>query len=174
MKLQFYVEKLEKTKQFQEFKEKNPTAYLCAFFAILDFEQNTEQKNQQQKTEDKNSYQLDYYLEDGKIATFNLITNQMIIAEQPIKKKLEPISKTSNIDTEQFKGIVEDEMKNRIITENIKKIIATFQKIENSSTWNLQCFLENLNVLNVHLDDKNSSILKMQKYSILDIIKKPE
>lgn len=69
-------------------------------------------------------------------------------------------------------GIVQDEMKNRTVTEKIKKIIAVLHISEEGKLiWNLQCILDGLAILNVHVDDSDQSVLKFEKHSLLEMIK---
>ena len=74
-------------------------------------------------------------------------------------------------DLKALKGIVEDEMKNRTVTDSIKKIIALLQIIDGKVVWNLNCITNNLNVLQVHIDDRDQTVLKFMKYSIMDFVK---
>jgi len=69
-------------------------------------------------------------------------------------------------------GILEDEMKNRSMTENIKKIIAIVQTIGGKKVWNLNCILSGMGILKAHIDDESQTVLKMEKSSIMDYIKK--
>ena len=64
-----------------------------------------------------------------------------------------------------------DEMKNRIVTEKIRKIIAILHVIDKKPVWNLQCILDGLSLLNVHIDDEDGTILKFEKHSLLDLVK---
>ena len=110
--------------------------------------------------------------EDKKIATFSLDEGvKMNISSLPLKKKMPEIKEIIQTDLEALKGIVEDEMKNRTITDNIKKIIAVLQIVDGKTIWNLNCITDNLNVLQVHIDDADKTILKFMKYSIMDLVK---
>ena len=161
MKLSHYQKRVEESKEFKEFKKKNKKAYLAAGFFVLDFESG------------KNMHQIDYALPNGKIATFILDEGvKLKISEQAIKKPLPEIKTEVNTDLEALKGIVEDEMKNRTVTESIKKIIAVLHVLDDKPIWNLQCILDGLSLLNVHVDDQDKSVLKFEKHSLLEMIKK--
>jgi len=161
MKFQNYLKRVEKSQEFKEFKNKNPKAYLCAGFFVLDFDTG------------QNLYQIDYFLPNKKIATFNVGKKiEMKISDQTIKKKLPEISSKAKTDIDALKDIVEDEMKNQMVTEEIRKIIAVLHIFEGKLIWNLQCFLSGLEILNVHIDDSDQTILKFEKYSLMDIIRK--
>ncbi len=159
MKFEHYLKRVEDSKEFKKFRSQHKKSKLCAGFFVLDYESG------------KNMHQVDYALPNGKIATFILDDGiQVKISEQALKKELPEIKKNLQLDIDALKGIVEDEMKNRVVTEKIKKIIAVLHVLDNQPVWNLQCILEGLIMLNVHLDDKGK-ILKFEKHSLMEMIK---
>ena len=163
MKFDHYLKRVEESSEFKKFKQENPKAYLCAGFFVLDFD------------EEKNSNQIDYILPNGKIATFVLDGGVKIkISDIAIKGKtdLKEINQESQLDIERLKGIVEDEMKNRTVTEDVKKIIAILQVYNGKLIWNLNCLLAGLGILQIHIDDKDGNILKFEKHSLLDFMRK--
>ncbi len=160
MKFEHYLEKLHESDEFKEFKQKNPKAYLAAGFFIIDLET------------DKNLHQIDYALPNKKIATFFIDRGiKLKISGQAIKKKLPEIKVKTKTDLEALKGIVEDEMKNRTVTEKIRKIIAILHIMDNKLIWNLQCILSGLEILLIHIDDSDQSILKFEKHSLMELIR---
>ena len=161
MKFSHYLKRLQESEEFKKFKKENETSHLCAGFFILDFEGG------------KDTHQIDYYLPNGKIATFNLDDGvNLKLSEQTIENKTVPeIKQESETDIDILKSIVEDEMKNRTVTEKVKKIIAILHMNDNKLIWNLQCILDGLNLLSIHLDDSDKSILKFDKNSLLGIMK---
>ena len=62
-------------------------------------------------------------------------------------------------------------MRNRNVTDEVKKIIAVLHILDNKVVWNLQCILNGLSIINVHVDDSDQSVLKFEKYSLMDIMK---
>jgi len=160
MKFEHYLNKLHESKEFKKFKQKNPKAYLAAGFFVLDLET------------DKHLHQIDYFLPNKKIATFLLDGGMKVkISDQAIKKKLPEIKEKPKTDIDSLKGIVEDEMKNRSITERIRKIIAILHVMDNKLIWNLQCILDGLSILLVHIDDSDQSILKFERHSLMELIR---
>lgn len=162
MKLQPFVDKLNATNQFREFINKYNDAFLAAGFFILDLEMG------------QKMYQLDYYIpSEKKFAAFTLGrgTNMQILntITNTVPEKLD--SKTS-IDIDALEGILEDEMKNRSITEEIKKIIAVVQNIKGRKVWNVNCILSGMEILKAHVEDETKTILKMEKTSFVDLMKK--
>jgi len=160
MKFDHYLKVLGDHKNFKKFIDKNPKAYLAAGFFVLDYETG------------KNMYQIDYSLPDKKVATFLLDQNSKVkVSEQAIKKKLPKIKGKAKTDLDALKGIVEDEMKNRIVTEKIRKVIAILHTMDDKLIWNLQVILDGLNILLVHIDDSDQTILKFEKHSLMELIK---
>ena len=163
MKIKPYITKLGASKEYKTFQKKYDDAFMMAGFFILDFETG------------KNLHQIDYYVpSEKKIAAFTIdggVTMQMLdmINSKIIPEKLDI---KTNIDLDALHGILEDEMKNRSITEEIKKIIAILQTIEGKKVWNLNCVLSGMGILKAHVDDESQTVLKMEKASILDYIKK--
>ncbi len=162
MKIQPYIDKLSNSSQFKDFQKKNQDAFMVAGFFILDLE------------EGKNLHQIDYYVPSKKkIAAFTLdkqVTLQLLdLLNSKTPEKLD--SKTS-LDLEAIPGLLKDEMKNRNITESIKKIIAVLQTIEGKKVWSLNCILSGMGILNAHVDDSSQTILKMEKKNLMDFMQK--
>lgn len=162
MKIEPYIQKLNESDQFKEFQGKYPDSFLIAGFFVLDFESN------------QNLHQIDYYLpKENKIAAFSLDEQiNLQILEAMNKKAPEQLDIRVNTDLEELKGILLDEMHNRGMTEEIKKIIAVLQNIEGKRLWNLNCVLSGMEILKAHLEDTSKTVLSMEKLSIMDVVKK--
>jgi len=162
MKIQPYVEKLNGSEEYKKFQEKYKDAFLVAGFFVLDFETG------------QNLHQIDYYLpSEKKVAAFTLDDKVILQILDTMNEKVpEKLDIKTNIDLDALKGILEDEMKNRNITEEIKKIIAVIQTIEGKKMWILNCVLSGMEILKAHVDDESQTVLKMEKSSVLDYIKK--
>ena len=162
MKLAPYVNKLNDSTAFKDFQKSHKDAFMVAGFFVLDLETNN------------NIHQIDYYVPSKKkVAAFTLdkrVTMQMLYLLN--SKAPEKLDIKTNIDLDQLYGILEDEMKNRNITENIKKIIAILQNIEGKKIWNLSCVLSGMGILNAHVEDSSKSVLKMEKKNLLDFVQK--
>jgi hypothetical protein len=162
MKIKPYVEKLSNSKEFKKFQKENNDAFMMAGFFIIDLESG------------KNLHQIDYYMPSKKkVAAFTLdkgVTLQ--IMNTMTNKTPEKLDIKTRVDLDALKGILLDEMKNRNITEDIKKMIAVIQNIEGKKVWNVNCILSGMEILKVHVEDESESVLKMEKSSILDYIKK--
>jgi len=161
MKLQPYIQKLEKSQQYKTFQQKNPDAFLCAGFFVLDFETR------------KHQHHLDYYLSNKKIMTFMLDGKiQGKESETVMKKTPEKLDINEKLDLDQIQGIIQDEMKNRTITEPIKKIIAILQTQEGKDIWNVTCLLGGLKLLKIHIDDSTKSIIRFEEANMMDFVRK--
>ena len=164
MKFEHYLKRVEESPEFKEFIGKHKKAYLCAGFFVLDFENG------------KHMHQVDFFIPKGnKIATFILDEGVRAKISEPIKfkKKLEKIElkEETKTDIDALKGIVHDEMLNRTVTGEIKKIIAVLQNQDGRKIWNLNCITGDMGILKVHVDDASSSVLEFEKASLFDFVK---
>lgn len=162
MKIQPYIDRLNASAPYKEFHKKNSDAFMMAGFFVLDLELG------------KNMHQIDYYMPSKKkIAAFTIdkgVTMQLMEAIN--SKTPEKLDMKTQIDLDSIHGILEDEMKNRSITDDIKKIIAVIQTIEGKKVWNVNCVLSGMGILKAHIDDSSKTVLKMEKLSMYDLIKK--
>ena len=162
MKIKPYVDRLANSKEFKNFEKENADAFMMAGFFIIDIESG------------KNLHQIDYYIPSKKkIAAFTIDKGVTMQILSSINSKIpEKLDIKTKIDMDALKGILEDEMKNRNITEEIKKMIAVVQNIDGKKVWNVNCILSGMEILKAHVEDESESVLKMEKSSILDYIKK--
>ena len=162
MKIAPYIEKLHNSPTYKDFQVKNKDAFLVAGFFVLDFEAG------------KHLHQIDYYVPSKKkVAAFTL-DNKIILQllDMMDKKVPEHLDIKTNIDLDALKGIITDEMKNRGITQDIKKMIAVVQALKAKKVWSVNCVLSGMDILKVHVEDDSRTILKMEKSSMFDYIKK--
>lgn len=162
MKIGPYVEKLNSSKQYKEFKQKYPDSFIAAGFFILDLDMG------------QNIHQIDFFIpSQKKFAAFSLDDKiKFQVLESVTDKKPEKLDIKTNTDLDELKGILQDEMKNKSMTEDIKKIIAVLQNIQGKKVWNLNCVLSGMEILKAHIDDESKTILRMEKVSLMDIMKK--
>lgn len=162
MKIKPYVEKLNTSPEYKKFVEKYKDAYLAAGFFIIDFEQGN------------NIHQIDYYIpSEKKIGAFTLDKDVVLQMMEVLNEaKPEKLDIKTKIDLEALKGIVQDEMRNRGITEEIKKMIAIIQNIKGKKTWTVSCILSGMEILKANIEDKSETVLRMERTSITDIIRK--
>lgn len=162
MKVQPYVDKLNESPEFKDFKQKNSDAFLVAGFFILDLEFG------------KNIHQVDFFIPSKKkFAAFTLDGKVNVqILDTVTDKTPEKLDIKTEIDLDALKGIIEDEMKNRNMTEEIKKIIAVVQCVKGKKIWNINSVLSGMEILKAHIEDCSQTVLKMEKTSLTDIMKK--
>ncbi|MEK6792560.1 MAG: hypothetical protein AABX96_02090 [Nanoarchaeota archaeon] len=163
MKIQPYVQKLESSQIYKKFRKDNSESFLVAGFFILDYESGV------------NMHQIDYYVPSKKqVAAFNLDGEvEVRLLDMMSKEKVpEKLDLKTKVDLDALKGILEDEMKNRNITETIKKCIAVIQVVDGKKLWVLNCVLSGMEILKAHVDDNSRTVLKMERASMMDYIKK--
>ena len=163
MKIQPYVQKLESSQIYKKFRKDNSESFLVAGFFILDYESGV------------NMHQIDYYVPSKKqVAAFNLDGEvEVRLLDMMSKEKVpEKLDLKTKVDLDALKGILEDEMKNRNITETIKKCIAVIQVVDGKKLWVLNCVLSGMEILKAHVYDNSRTVLKMERASMMDYIKK--
>lgn len=163
MKIAPYIQKLENSAIYKKFRKDYSDAFAVAGFFVLDYESGA------------NIHQIDYYVPSKKkVAAFNLDGNvevRLLDMMHPDKKP-EKLDIKTRIDLDALKGIVEDEMKNRNITESVKKCVAVIQTIDGKKLWVLNCILSGMEILKAHVEDDSRTVLKMEKSNMLDYVKK--
>src|SRR3989338_6149493 len=119
-------------------------------------------------------HQIDFYVPSKKkIAAFTLDNKISVqLLDMLNAKTPEKLDIKTKVDLDQIPGILEDEMKNRSITDEIKKVIAVVQNIDGKKIWSLSCVLSGMGILTAHLEDDSKTILKMEKKSLLDIMQR--
>ena len=164
------LQKIQSSEAFRIFKSNHPTAELCAGFFIMDF-----MANESKQT-------LDYKI-DNKGFTLSLDENEEItIQEDELmdilgRPKLSKINNPEEINTDldELKGLAGSEALDQGVHNKFHKIIAVLQnnpEDQNEKIWNLTCMLDGLMILHILIDPKTSKILKFEKKSMMDMIKK--
>jgi len=162
-------EKITNSDLFKNFKQQYPSAELCAGFFILDFLSNDTKRSLDYKTQDK-------------IFTFDLNDKDEIyikedkLMDEAGMPKLKPIKPETKVEVDDLKGISGMQALEHGISAKFHKIIAVLQvtNIDNieKQVWNLTCMLDQLIILNILIDCETSQILKFDRKSMMDMIKK--
>lgn len=162
MKIKPYIDKLMASSQYKQFQGKYKDAFLVAGFFVIDYE--TGQK----------MHQIDYYLpSQKKFAAFTLDEKIVMQLLKALDKRVpEKLDMNTKIDLDALQGIIQDEMRNRSITQDIKKMVAIIQTVKGKKIWNVSCVLSGMDLLKAHVEDNSKTILKMEKSSIMDYLKK--
>lgn len=155
------LEKIEKSEAFEKFKQRYKDAELCVGFFVIDYQ-------------GQNQQQLDYCLKDGKIFTF-IINKEITIKEAETlqgkqNQKLEKLDKEIKVDLDDVEKILQEKTKGE--KNKLNKIIAVLQKYNNKQIWNLNCMLEGLIILHVNIDSISGEVLKYEKKSMFDFVKR--
>lgn len=160
---------IESSNLFKNFKEKYPSSELCAGFFILDFLSNDTKRSLDYKTDDK-------------IFTFDLNDkDEIIVKEDKLMNekgypKLRPIKPETKVEVDELKGLAGTQALDRGISAKFHKIIAVLQVTDidgnEKQVWNLTCMLDQLIILHILIDSETGKILKFERKSMMDMIKK--
>lgn len=159
------VEKIESSEEFKKFISEKPGSELCVGFFVIDFISN----------DSKNS--IDYKHGD-KVYTFDIKDDLKIkiTEDELIKSKnhpdLEKINPDIKVEVEELKSIAGIRALDEGISAKFNKIIAVLQKLNAKETWNLTCMLDGLIILNILVDAFTGEIIKFERKSMMDLIKK--
>lgn len=148
---------------FKNFIKENPDAELVAGFFILDLLQGNNQRS------------LDYKLQQ-KIFTFSLNeNNEITLREDELiqsDKPLEKISPDIKIDLDEIPSMAEKEALSHNVGNKFQKIIAVLQLHEGKEVWNLTCMLDGFVILNILIGSETGEVIKFDRKSMTDFIKK--
>jgi len=162
MNLQFFIEKLENSPEFENFKKENPDAFLSSGFFVLDFESNENKSNldfYNSKTNKMFGFQL-----DDKVKMLNL--EMMQNSQVPTK-----LNADFELDFKEIEAKISNEMEKQKITNKLQKIIMIFQNYEDKDFVFCTVFLSGFGILKVHFDNKGNITL-FEKKTLFDFIKK--
>jgi len=162
MNLQFYIEKLSNSEEFENFTKENPDAFLSSGFFVIDFESNENKSNldfYNPKTNKMFGFQLD---EGVKMVNLELMQNSQIPAK---------LNADSELDFQEIEEKISREMTTQKITNKLQKIIMIFQNYEGNDLIFCTVFLSGFGILKVHFDNKGNITL-FEKKTLFDFIKK--
>ena len=161
MQIKDILKRLEKSKEFKEWKEKNKNSFLAHVFKMLD---------------DANidDWQIGYYNKDDTLTSFILTPNEIKIAEtDSIFKK--PEAKIKRLDKEKIKiditGALQTAEKTQVTeykAETPYKIITILQTLDIGQVYNITYVTQSFKVLNFKIDASNGKVLKKKLESIMD------
>jgi hypothetical protein len=162
MKFNDMLKKLKASPQYESFANAYKDPVLVAGFFVIDFENK------------KNVSQIDFFVPSKKkVAAFSLenpVTMQLMDTVEG-KADLAPLDSNVKVELDALEGILDDEMKNRGISETLKKIVAVLHMHEGKKLWNLNCMLSGMTLLRAHVDDDSKSVIKMEKVNLFDVMK---
>lgn len=164
MNLQFYLEKLMSSDEFQKFIKENPDAFFCSGFFSID-----------ETGKEKDQQHLDYFIPSiNKMFSFQL--EEDIIKLNSVEnfgKDFIPVLIQENIDFDfsRMKEMVVEEMKKNEIKNKIQKMIFSLQDRDGKAFLIGTIFISGLGLLKVKLDLVKNEIIEFEKKSFFDMMK---
>ena len=160
MNIQFYMEKLFSSKEFKEFIEKNPDAYLCSGFFVID------------KEGKDNKQHFDYYVpNENKMFSFQLESEVKIVPIELIDKETSKKIPKPDFDFDNIEKMIREEMKNQNIKNKIQKLMFSLQNFNEKDFLICTVFISMLGILKVNIDLSNEKITEFEKKSFFDVLK---
>jgi hypothetical protein len=162
MNFQFYTEKLKNSPEYKNFIEKNPEAFLCSVFFILD-KQGTDNKQH-----------IDYFIpSDNKMFSFQLEDGVKLIPLEQINNKIpEKISDDIDFNFEYIEKLILGEMFEKKINNQIQKIIGSLQRLNDKDFLIGSVFISEMGIISLKIDLSEMKIIEFEKRSFFDFIKR--
>ena len=163
MNLKFYIEKLNSSEKFKEFKKENQDCFLCSGFFIID----------KQKHAD-NKINLDFYIPSKKeMFSFKLNNKIEKVPVENFAKDFIPekISENINFDFEEIEKIIEQEFQKEKINKKIQKILFSLQSLNSKSYLIGTIFISGLGIIQTKFDLQKNKIIEFKKKSFFDMVK---
>jgi len=164
MNLQFYLEKLKNSDEFKKFKKENPKAYLCSCFFIID---------EENKKKPDNKQHLDFYVPSNKKMFSFQLEDEGKKNELEFKgdKAPEQISLDIDFDISDIGKIIIKRMKQDKINNIIKKIIFSFQRVDEKDFIIATVFISGYGLIKADIDISKMELTSFEKKSFFDMIK---
>ena len=151
---------LEKSKEFKDWKKKNPDTYLSNGFIVVE-------------NADDN-WRIGYYHEkSNKITSFNIGKKIIVEPEEEVFKKEK--TKVEALDLEKIKldlaeavALANNLQKEEFSTEIPTKIIAIIQNLKIGQIWNITFITQSFNSLNFKIKSENGKIVEKKLTSLLE------
>ena len=155
------INRLEKSKEFKDWKKKNKDSFLAHVFKLLD-------------DANKDDWQIGYYNKDDTITTFIITPNDIKIAEtENIFKK--PEAKIKELDRKKIKIDITQALQTAEKIQTIEykqetpfKIITILQKLDIGQVYNVTYVTQTFKVLNLKIDSETGKVLKKSLKSIME------
>jgi len=145
--------KLKKSKEFLNWKNKNKNSYLSSCFTILE--------------ESKNDWQFDFYLPSlDKITSFTVNDKIKIQEEEAIFSKEKTKINKLNLDEVKISFDQVLEIINKKYKKKFTKKIIILQNLD-KLVWNISLLDNELNIINIRIDAVNGKIVSEKKESLL-------
>jgi len=143
---------LEKSKEFKDWKEKNPESYLSyAFFVVEDVD---------------SDWKIGYYHKKHEKVT-SFVVGEKIKVEPEEEVLQEKKAAVEALDVDKVKhdlsdaiALAVDTQKEEYSTESPKKIIAILQTLDKKQVWNVTFLTQSFNTLNFKIKSDNLKIVE--------------
>lgn len=168
MNLQFYLEKLQSSEVYKNFKSENSDAYFCSGFFIIDESGNDKE----------NKKHLDYYVPSiKKIFSFQLEEEVKIFPVDVPVEVLESnvphkISEKCNFDFKEIEKLIFLKVEKENIKNKIQKIILSLQSKNEKSFLLGTVFVSGLGMIKINIDLEKKEIIDFEKKSFFDMLRK--
>ena len=159
------IKQIHDSEIFKNFIKNNASAELCVGFFIIDLKNSLNQTT------------LDYKL-GKRVFTFSIAEDGEIslkedeLVENPKFPKLSVIKPKVKIDLKEAMSIARGKAFDEGIEKKFEKIIAIVQNHDGKQVWNLTCILETFIILNLIIDSEDAKIIKFDRKSMGDFIRR--
>jgi len=164
-------EMITNSDEFKKFEKEYPEAELCTGFFVTDFFGNDNKKS------------LDYKIGErvfsfvvNELEKIKMYEDKLVKLENKEFPKLEVITPDIKVDLDEITEIAMAKTLENKIHSKFSKIIAVLQKYKHNEkdiqAWNLTCMLEGLIIIHMMIDSDSGEIIKFERKSMMDLIKK--
>ncbi len=163
MNFRFYHEKLTESDEYKEFMKKNPKAYPCSCFFVLDRE----------KSGADNRVHFDFLIpETKKMHSFKVNDKvELLDVENYDERPFEEISVDYNFNLEDFEKMIFQKLQEEKINGRIQKLLFSLQKLNGKSFLIVTGFLNNLGLIKTTISLDEMKIITFEKKSFFDMMK---
>lgn len=160
MNLQFYLEKLFVSEEFEKFKREKPEAFFCSGFFVLNGENKVDKVH------------IDYFNpETEKMFSFQLESDCQIVPIEQISGVPVKIADNVDVDFEKIKELVLKEMEVNKVKNKIEKILLSLQTSEGRNFLIGTVFISGLGLLKVKINLDENKVDEFEKKSFFDMMK---
>ena len=161
MNLNFYLEKLHNSEEYQDFMLENPDAYMCSGFFVMDFEKADHQRH------------IDVYAPTlKKVFSFKLENGiEMIPIDTFDNRTPKKLSFGYDFDLDEVEKMIKEKMAEEKVKSRIQKILLSLQNLENKDLLTATVFVSGLGMLKVNIDPLSKKITDFDKKSFFDMMK---
>ncbi|MGC9309386.1 MAG: hypothetical protein ACP5D2_01685 [Candidatus Nanoarchaeia archaeon] len=151
MKIRELLQELESKDEYKQFKKQHPASYLATIFYI--------REGQDEKVN------IDFYLPDGRLASFPYPFTQPKIYEDKIDK-IEKLDIPA-IDIDDLLKVIKQAKDKHNYQEDIGKIIAILKQ----GIWNITCITPSMSLLRFKINSQTGKCQEAKKEKLSDFIK---